>query len=84
MQWVVAGNWLSLPLAYAMAAATLLTFGASGQEGAAAPFMLIVVLAALVITWRVYRVAMEGDGLLAFGLLLITEIIFIIVQVALG
>ncbi|WP_419907353.1 hypothetical protein [Hoeflea sp.] len=82
VQWVVAGNWLSLPLAYAMAVVTLLSFGLFGQGGSI--LLLVVVLAALVVAWRVARVALAGDGLLAFGLLVLTELVFILTSVILG
>ncbi|MEX3011278.1 hypothetical protein [Hoeflea sp. TYP-13] len=84
VQWVVAGNWLSLPLSYATAAVTLVSLGAVGSQGAAAPLLLIVVLVSLVITWRVYRVALDGDGLLALILLVISEFVFVLVSLVIS
>ncbi|WP_136657545.1 hypothetical protein [Nitratireductor sp. XY-223] len=82
VQWVVAGNWLSLPLNYVMAAITLFSLGLFGFDGS---FILVIVfIAALVISWRVYRVALDGDGLLAFGILVLTQIVFVLTTVALG
>lgn len=82
VQWVVAGNWLALPLAYAMAVVQLLSLGLFGQGGSV--LLLIAVIAALIVNWRVARVALGGDGLLAFGLLVLTELVFILTSVLMG
>ena len=79
---IVSANWLSLPLAYVMAAGTLLTMGTGGESGSF--LLLIIILGALAVSWRVFRVALGGDGLLAFGLLVLMELVFVITNVVLG
>ena len=82
-QWVIATNWLSLPVSYILAAVGLAAYSVSGPEGSA-PLMMIVFLAALVVSWRVYRSALGGDGLLAFIVLFISQFVSILVAVIIG
>ncbi len=84
VQWVIAGNWLSLPLAYFMAAVTWLSVKMPGPEGADLPFLLIAIGTALFASYRVSKVALNGDGMLAFGLLIMTELIFMLSTIMLG
>lgn len=79
---IVSTNWLSLPLVYATAMTTLLTIGTGGESGAF--LQLIIFLAALTISWRVIRVALGGDGLMAFGLLVLMQLVFALTKVVLG
>lgn len=82
-QWVIAANWLALPVSYVLAAVGLATLSVSGVGGAG-PMFLIALIAALVIGWRVYRSALGGDGLLAFIVLFISEFVSILVSVIIG
>ena len=82
-QWVIAANWLALPVSYVLAAVGLATLSVSGVGGAG-PMFMIALLAALVIGWRVYRSALGGDGLLAFLVLVISEFTSVLVSIVLG
>lgn len=82
-QWVIAANWLSLPLSYILAAVGLAAYSTSGVAGTG-PLVMIAVLAALVVNWRVYRSALGGDNTLAFIVLLISEFVSVSVSMALG
>lgn len=83
-QWVIVGNWLSLPIAYVMAPINWLAVGIPGAEGIAAALTILAIVGVLVISVRVYRVALGGDGMLAFGLLVISELIYIMTKLSLG
>ena len=82
-QWVIATNWLTLPVSYLLAAIGLAVLSVS-SVGGAVPILMIASLAALVIGWRVYRSALGGDGVLAFIVLFIAEFVSIVVAVTVG
>ncbi|MEM6463178.1 MAG: hypothetical protein AAF724_14790 [Pseudomonadota bacterium] len=81
-QWVIAANWLSLPISYVLAAIGLAATSIPGSGGGF--LVMIAVIAALIVTWRVYRSALNGDGMLAFIVLLISQAVSVLVAVGLG
>ncbi|MCP4999122.1 MAG: hypothetical protein GY933_10280 [Hyphomicrobiales bacterium] len=82
-QWVIVANWLVLPVLYVLAAVGLAAYSVSGAGGSG-PLIMIAILAALIVSWRVYRSTLGGDGLLAFMVLLISEFASGFVSVVLG
>lgn len=84
VQWVIAANWLSLPVSYVTALAVLLTVNLALPDGMTFLTMMILLVAVLVISYRVYKVALDDDGMLAVGLIVITHIISVMSAILLG
>lgn len=68
VHWVVSTNWLTLPVSYVLAAVYL----AAASLASGMLIILIALVITLIVNWRVYRVALAGDGLLAVAVLLIS------------
>lgn len=83
-QWVIAANWLSLPVAYVTAAVFVLTIGLGGSSEAALPVILLVWAATLFVAYRVYRVALNDDGMLAVILIVLTFAVGFLTLLVLG
>ncbi|MCR9137319.1 MAG: hypothetical protein NXI27_15085 [Alphaproteobacteria bacterium] len=83
-QWVISANWLSLPVSYLSALVVMLTINLALPDGMTFLTMMILLVAVLVISYRVYKVALKGDGMLAFGIIVITHIIAVMSVLALG
>ncbi|MEM9104022.1 MAG: hypothetical protein AAGC96_00095 [Pseudomonadota bacterium] len=78
--WVISTNWLTLPVIYVVASVHLAASSVAGGE----LFFLIASIATLVVYFRVYRVALAGDGMLAFMVLMIALCIEIFITIAAG
>lgn len=83
-QWVITANWLSLPVSYLTALVVILTVNLALPEGMNFLTMMILLVAVLVISYRVYKVSLGGDGMLAFGIIVITHIIALMSVLVLG
>lgn len=83
-QWVITANWLSLPISYLSALVVILTITLALPDGMTFLTMMVLLIAVLVISYRVYKVALHGDGMLAFGIIVITHIIAVMSVLVLG
>ena len=82
VQWVIASNWLSLPLAY-IAGVVLMVTTVLGTHGSLTFLLMIVlIVGVLVVSYRVYKIALEGDGMLAVGIIIITHLVGLFVMLA--
>ncbi len=81
-QWVIAANWLSLGIVYVQVFALFLSRFLSKVEAAGALLLLLTLIAALVASYRVYRVVLNGDSTLAFGVLVISELSVMVMRLA--
>ena len=82
VQWVVAANWMSLPLYYAWGVQSVVIRALDVTAGMAFLLTALLFTGLLFISYRVYKVALEADGMLAVGLILITNIVALITQLA--
>ena len=73
--WLISANWLSLPLAYLVALVLALVVIVSPPDGLVVITMILLQVALLVVSFRVYKAAFDGDGMLAFGVIAITFVI---------
>jgi hypothetical protein len=83
-QWVITANWLSLPISYLTALIVMLTINLALPEGMAFLTMMILLAGVLVISYRVYKVALNNDGMLAVGVIIITHIVALMSVMLLG
>ena len=84
VQWVIAANWLSLPAVYFAAAVAMLTALLGLSDGGAFWIMLAAVIGILVISYRVYKVALNDDAMLSVGVIVIAYVVSWITMIALG
>jgi len=84
VQWVIAANWLSLPAVYFAAFVAMATALLGMPDGGAFWIMLAALIGILIISFRVYRVALNDDAMLAFGVIVIFYIVSWMTMIALG
>ncbi len=84
VQWVIADNWLSLPLYYAWGVLLVLMRAAGAPSGLSGLLETMLYVAIIWICYRVYKVALDGDGMLAVGIIVITTVIGLIVRLSIG
>ncbi len=83
-QWVIAANWLSLPVSYATAAAVMLASALGGTNDLVFLVMMLLLAAVLFVSFRVYRIALNDDGMLAIGLIVITHAVALLTVQLIG
>lgn len=83
-QWVISANWLSVPVSYLSALVVMLTITLALPDGMTFLTMMVLLVAVLVVSYRVYKVALHDDGMLAFGIIVITHIIAVMSVLMLG